>query len=184
MEIQIRFRAFRLADADFVNALRSNEKFENKIGGNKRFVSLERDQKWIEDIISNDHQDKIFVAIYKKNDSEQNIIGYASIINIDHVNKSCEWGGIKLDEKFNGKGLGTQAALTLLKYVFEELNMERYAARCLENHSVSLKMMKKVGFKVEGALRHSIFKNGNYQNQFLLSILKLEYKEIKTSFNL
>lgn len=184
METQINLRAFKLEDADFINLLRSNEGVENMIGGNKRFISLERDYKWVEDIIFKDYQDRIFVSLFEKSDPEQKIIGYASIINIDHVNKSCEWGGIKLDESHNGKGFGTMTSLMLLKYVFEELNMERYVGRCLENHSVSLKMMEKTGFKIEGLLRHTLFKNGSYQNEILLSILKSEYKEMKNTFDL
>lgn len=174
---RISFRAFKLNDALFVNTLRSNEKFENIVGGNKRFISLERDYKWVEDIIYSDYQDRVYVAIYEINNLEKEIIGYASITNIDHFNKNCEWGGIKIGAEYNGKGYGTEAAQMLKKYVFEELNMERYFARCLETHSTSKKMIEKTGFKVEGILRHSIFKNGKYQNEILFSILKGDYQE-------
>lgn len=179
METNIKFRAFEIEDAPFINNLRSNENFENMIGGNKKFVSSKRDLKWVEDIIFKDFQDKVYVAIYLKDDLERKIIGYASIVNIDHYNKNCEWGGIKIEEKFNGKGFGSEAARWLIKYVFEELNMERFYARCLENHLVSFKMMKKVGFITEGVIRNSVFKSGNYQNEYLMSVLKSDYQKIK-----
>jgi RimJ/RimL family protein N-acetyltransferase len=182
MTSDIYFRAFEISDAEFVNSLRKFEEYENLIGGNKRFVSLAREKKWIEDLILNDYKDQFYVAICDKKNSE--IIGYASISDIDHFNKSCVWGGIKLHPDCNKKGFGTQTILMLLKFVFEELNMERISGRCLENHVVAKKLMEKVGFKQEALQRHSVFKNGSFHNEFVLSILKSEYPEIKELFKL
>lgn len=182
MTTDIFFRAFELSDAKFVNSLRNFDEFENLIGGNKRFVSLAREQKWLEDLIYNDYKDKFYLAICEK--KSKNIIGYTSVSDIDHVNKSCFWSGIKIHLDYNGKGYGTQTVLKILKFVFEELNMERCTGQCLEEHIVAKKLMEKVGFKVEALQRHSVFKNGYYHNQFVLSILKEEYSVIKEKFKL
>lgn len=176
------FRAFEISDAEFINSLRKIDEFENLIGGNKRFVSLARDRKWVEDLIYNDYQDRIYVAICEK--QIQNIIGYASVCDIDHLNKACSWGGIKIHPDFHGKGYGKLTALLLVKFVFEELNIERYEAQCLEEHVVSKKMMEKVGFVTEGLRRNSIFKNGKYHNQLVFSLLKSEYPVIKEQYKL
>lgn len=182
MTTDIFFRAFELDDAEFINSLRKIDEFENLIGGNKRFVSLAREQKWVEDLIYSDYQDKFYLAICEK--INKKIIGYTSVSDIDHVNKSCFWSGIKIHPDFNGKGYGTQTVLMILKFVFEELNMERCTGECLEEHLVAKKLMEKVGFKVEALQRHSIFKDGFFHNQFVLSILKEEYSVIKKTFKL
>jgi RimJ/RimL family protein N-acetyltransferase len=184
MKMDIFFRAFELRDAEFINSLRRIEGFENLIGGNKRFVSLAREQKWIEDLIYSDYKDKFYVAICEKDGKEEKIIGYASVSNIDHFNKSCFWSGIKIHPDYQGKGYATQAALLILKYVFEELNMERCTGQCLEDHIAAKKLTEKVGFIVEALQRHSVYKNGKYHNQFVLSILRDEYLIIKEKFNL
>jgi ribosomal-protein-alanine N-acetyltransferase len=182
METEIFLRAFELRDAEFINSLRKIEEFENLIGGNKRFVSLAREQKWIEDLIYNDYQDRIYVAICEKEDKDEKIIGYSSVSNIDHVNKSCFWSGIKIHPDYNGKGYATQTALLILKFVFEELNMERCTGQCLEEHSIAKKLMEKVGFKVEALQRHSVYKDGKFHNQFVFSILQDDYIMIKEKF--
>jgi ribosomal-protein-alanine N-acetyltransferase len=182
MEIDIFFRAFELSDAELVSRLRKIDEFENLVGGNKRFVALAREEKWLESLIYNDYQDRFYVAICEK--ESKKIIGYTSVSDIDHVNKSCFWSGIKIDPDYNGKGYGTQTVLLILKFVFEELNMERCTGQCLEDHVVAKKLMLKTGFKVEALQRHSIFKNGKYHNQFVLSILKEEYPSIKEIFNI
>ncbi|MBP0612940.1 GNAT family N-acetyltransferase [Chryseobacterium sp. cx-311] len=180
--MNIFFRAFEPTDAQFINNLRKLEQFENLIGGNKRYVSLAREQKWVEDLIYNDYRDRFYVAICENENG--GIIGYTSVSNIDHVNKSCFWSGIKIHPDYNGKGYGTQTVLLILKFVFEELNMERCTGECLEEHVVAKTLMEKVGFQVEALQRHSVFKNGHYHNQYVLSILKGEYQSIKAKFEL
>ncbi|MDE5423400.1 GNAT family N-acetyltransferase [Ancylomarina sp. DW003] len=175
--MNIFFRAFEIEDAEFINALRDNEDMESRIGGNKRFVSLARERKWIEDIIYGDYKDKIHLAICEN--GSKDIIGYLSISEIDHFNKSCLLSGIKLDLEFSKKGYGIQAFILILRYVFEQLGMERCTSICLEDHLVMKKIMERVGFKIEGLLRHSLFKNGTFQNQYLFSILKEDYFERK-----
>lgn len=184
MKMDIFFRAFELRDTEFVNSLRKIEEFENLIGGNKRFVSIAREKRWIEDLIYNDYQDRFYVAICEKEDKDEKIIGYSSVSNIDHINKSCFWSGIKIHPDYNGKGYATQTALLILKFVFEELNMERCTGQCLEEHIVAKKLMEKVGYKVEALQRLSVYKDGKFHNQFVLSILHDEYLIIKEKFNL
>ncbi len=182
MEFQIKFRPFRLSDAMFVNELRQIEDMERNIGSVKRPVSYERDLKWIEGLILNDDQKVIYFAV-TPHDSDD-IIGYTSISEIDYRNGTCFWSGIKISPLQSGKGIGTQVALKVLKYVFEELRMVRCKGECLENHEAVLKMLLKVGFKQEGLIRSSIFKNGVQHNQWLLSVIAVDYAEIKNKYNL
>jgi len=182
MEFDIDFRPFTLEDARFVNKLRREESIERFIGGSKRPVSLERDIKWVQDIIMNDNQSIIYFAITPKGSEE--IIGYTSISEIDFRNGTCFWSGIKIDNSRTGRGLGTQVALKILKFVFEELRMQRCKGECLEQHEAVLKMLHKVGYKSEGLMRSSVYKNGIYNNQWLLSVIKDDYADIKNKFNI
>jgi len=181
MEFNIFFRALKPEDALFINSLRRIENMENKLGGVKRFVSLEREVKWINDLIMNDNNSLIYLAICE-NGSEK-IVGYTSISDIDYRNGGCFWSGIKLSPEKSGKGYGLQTALLVLKYVFEELRMERCIAHGLEEHEVALKLMEKAGFKKEGLMRRYVYKNGEFKNTWLFSILKNEYVLIKEKYN-
>lgn len=181
MDFNIYFRALKQEDAIFINSLRKIEDMENKISGVKRFVSLEREIKWINDLIMNDYATKIYLAICEKGDDT--IIGYTSVTDIDYRNGNCFWSGIKLSPDKCGKGYGLQTALLILKYVFEELRMERCIAHGLEEHDVALRMMEKAGFTREGLMRKNVYKNGEYKNTWLLSILKEEYEILKKKYD-
>jgi [ribosomal protein S5]-alanine N-acetyltransferase len=182
MNFQINFRPFKLADAAFVNQLRRNEEMERLIGGLKRPVALERDVKWIEGLMLNDDQKIIYFAITLTGSDD--IIGYTSISEIDYRNGTCFWSGIKVDPTLSGKGIGSEVALKVLKFVFEELRMVRCKGECLENHTGILNMLLKIGFKQEGLMRNAIFKNGTHNNTWLLSVIDTEYQEIKARYEL
>jgi [ribosomal protein S5]-alanine N-acetyltransferase len=137
MKFQIDFRALRLDDAKFINDLRRNESMESLIGGAKRPVAYERDLKWVEDLIMKDDPRVIYFAVTAAGSDE--IIGYTSITDIDYRNGTCFWSGIKIDASKAGKGFGTEVAIKVSKYVFEELRMVRCKAECLEDHEAAKK---------------------------------------------
>ena len=181
MDFQIQLRPFRSDDAAFVNRLRQDEALEEVLGNNKRPVSYERDVKWVQDVMMGDNQHAVYFCVTKKDDDE--IIGYASITDIDYRNGTCYYS-IKLDSAKCGKGYGTEAALKIVKYVFEELRMERCASWVLEHNVASIKMLEKVGYVKEGLSRNSLYKNNQYNNQWLFGIIKSDYEKIKIQYSL
>ena len=182
MEFKIKFRAFRVGDEVFINKLREDEEREDKVGGMKRYVSIDREAKWVNDIIMDDSQTVIYVAITELDSDD--IIGYASISDIDYRNGTCQWSGIKLSSNVERNGFGIQSALLLIKYVFEELRMVRCFTIAQEGHIAILKIMQKVGYKQEGLMRKSLYKNGRHINQWLLSITDDDYPAVKQQFGL
>jgi RimJ/RimL family protein N-acetyltransferase len=183
MNFNISFRSFKKEDSLFVNKLRSSESTEEKIGGVKRFISQEKDDKWVEDIIMDDGISKISVVICKT-DEVKTVVGYTSISDIDYRNGTCFWSSLKILPEMVGKQYGYQATLKVLKHVFEELRMSRCSAMGLEDHEVALKMMEKAGYKREGLMRNFVYKNGEHKNVWLLSVTLEDYKEIKERLGL
>lgn len=182
MEFTIKFRAFKFGDEVLINQLRANSDDESKIGGVKRCVSINREEKWVHDIIMGDSTTTLYFAITEINSDV--IIGYTSISDIDYRMGTCFWSGIKLIETVRGKGYSIQVALLIEKYVFEEMRMVRCKGVCLEDHAVALKLMERAGYTKEGLMRKSIYKNGKHINQWLLSITDDDYDQIKNEYKL
>lgn len=173
MKYDVKFRAFRIGDEVFINKLREDDSRENKVSGVKRFVSLDREAKWVRDIIYNDDQTTIYLAVTPINSDD--IIGYVSISDIDFRNGRCFWSGIKLGRESSGKGFGHQVALLVLEYVFNELRMVRCEGVCQEGHTAAMRMLENAGFALEGVMRKYIFKNGKSVNVLLYSITDDDY---------
>jgi len=182
MEYDIKFRALKKGDEIFINALRENEEIEAKISGVKRYVSIDREEKWVNDIIMNDNQSTLYFAVTEMN--SDTIIGYTSISDIDFRNGTCFWSGIKLSPSMSGKGYGFQIAVKILIYVFEELRMVRCIGMCQEDHIVAMKLMLKAGYKKEGLMRKFLYRNGRHINEWLLGITDDDYKELKQKYRL
>ena len=172
MENRIFLRAFELNDVEKLNVLRNdNEAFLHN-GGNKYFISLEYDRKWIEDKMLN-NQNQIYLAICLTTTNE--LIGYLGINEIDYRNRKAQWAGINIDKEYSNKGFATETAILMLKFAFEELGLNRFYGYWLDSNKPSIRMAEKVGFIIEGLVRGFVFKKNQFQNAYLMSILKEEY---------
>lgn len=171
MEKRIFLRAFEYEDLEVINEIRNDDENFELTGGNKYFISSEYDKKWIEDKIFN-NQKQIYLAICLNN---QKIIGYLCITNIDFRNNIAKFGGINIHKEHSGNGFGTEATKLLLKYVFEELGINRFYGFWLEANLASIRMAEKAGFIKEGLVRDFVFKRNKYHNAFLMSVLRKDY---------
>jgi len=84
--------------------------------------------------------------------------------------------GIMIGEKeYWGKGYGSDAIVTLLRYCFEELGMRRVELITdVENHRAQ-KAYRKCGFKDEGVMRQYRTKNGRSVDDLMMAILSTEW---------
>lgn len=171
MESRIYLRAFEPDDYKTSIKWRNDDEIWGKVGGPKYFVSEAYEKKWVEDTIFNSKDIKLAICL-KENDIH---IGNVYVTDIDMTSRSCTTGILIGEHEYWSKGYASETYRLLLDYIFNERNLNRVQAYVLESNMSSLKMCQKVGFKIEGTLRQSVFKNGKYQNQVLLSILKEDW---------
>ncbi len=72
-------------------------------------------------------------------------------------------------------GYATQATALILKYLFEEINVNKVFAYHYTENPASGKVMIKNHMVYEGILRENIYKQGKYYDVAVYSILKKEY---------
>jgi len=172
--MNVYLRAFEPDDYLKINKWRKDPEISKYLGGNVFFVSAEREKKWIEDRIFNDSK-QIYLGICLQENGE--LIGYISINNIDLRNQKAEWGGTLIGEKkYLGKGYGREASILLLQYLFMQFPIHKCYGYCLEEHPASAKLLLSLGFRKDGVLRHDIFKNGEFKDVLLFSILRDEIR--------
>ena len=64
-----------------------------------------------------------------------------------------------------------------IEFGFYDLGLNRIYAYQLLDNLASIKVNEKCGFKNEGILRSSIFKNNKFIDQQIMSLLKEEYRK-------
>ncbi len=107
---------------------------------------------------------------------EKCLIGIVSLMNPDWKNKNAECG-YWLGKNYWNRGLATEAVGLVLGFAFEELGLHRVYAKLFEKNTASLRVLKKNGFRMEGALREAWFRYKEWHNVLRLGILKQEYEE-------
>ncbi|WP_203522500.1 GNAT family N-acetyltransferase [Fusobacterium sp. IOR10] len=169
----VTLRAIEKEDLEFMRTMLNDSEMENLVVGWAFPVSKYQQEKWYENNIQNQNNLRFIIE-----DKFGEVIGQANLSNIDWKNRKAT-RGIKLaKEKIRGKGFGTDAIMTLTKYAFEELQLNRLDIFILEENIVSQKLAIKTGVVIEGKKRNCIFKNGKYHNLLIGGILKSDYKKL------
>lgn len=121
-----------------------------------------------------DAQNNFVYTIRSHLDEKEEIIGVLNFDSVDWVQKNAEMGIILLPEA-RGRGFALQAANLALKQAFLQMNLHRIFVRIIASNSPSIKLFKRLGFKEEGLMREHVFRDGKYENMYLLGLLAEEY---------
>lgn len=107
---------------------------------------------------------------------ENKVIGGTQLTNISYVHGTAG-GGIWLNEKYQGKGYGTEAFGARIKYAFEELGLRRLENGYFKENEKSHKMQLRFGYKDEGIKRKKFISQstGIYEDEYITGLLKEEW---------
>ena len=89
------------------------------------------------------------------------------------------------DVAYHSKGYGTDAMKVLVRFIFEQMNINKVKLEVYSFNKRAISCYEKVGFQVEGVLKEEIFRNGKYHDIIEMSIFKRDYfHSIATGFDL
>jgi len=99
-------------------------------------------------------------------------VGTCGLTSISPVHGTAEFS-LLIGPEYQNNGYGKAALIELLKYGFNHLRLNCIWGETFEgNHA--LKMFLSLGMKEEGRLRSRYFKNGEYKDSIMVSILQSE----------
>lgn len=160
-------------DLNSINKWRNNAELIASLESPFRYINFETDKNWFENYMHN--RTNNVRCVFHSDESPDDIIGSIGLLNIDPINRKADFYLMIGDKKYQGKGFGSQATVQILQHAFLNLNLNRVQLTVLENNEHAIKLYVKVGFKTEGIQRQSVYKNGNYIDMILMSILKDEF---------
>jgi RimJ/RimL family protein N-acetyltransferase len=102
-------------------------------------------------------------------------IGYCGLSNISDQNRNAEYFILIGDDRFWNRGIGTKAGLEVLRHGFNVLRLHRIWLTVSECNKGAIKSYDKLGFKMEGRMRESCYRNGKYHDKILMGILSEEW---------
>jgi RimJ/RimL family protein N-acetyltransferase len=103
------------------------------------------------------------------------LIGYAGISKISETNLSGEYFIFMGDKSYYGNGIGTFTTKEIVKRGFQELGLNRIMLTVSEKNVGAIKAYKNADFKTEGIMRQAFYRDGNFHDKIIMSILKDEW---------
>lgn len=81
--------------------------------------------------------------------------------------------------EYHGQGYGTDAAIQMIQYAFDDKNLRRVAASVGSFNDASIGLLETLGFKHEGTLREAAWYRGEYHDMLWYGLLRDEWQPKK-----
>jgi RimJ/RimL family protein N-acetyltransferase len=152
-----------------------NDESVLKFLSDPHIVSREEQIVWYNNIC-NSKVSKRYIAFITENIP----IGLVRIDYIDIFNHSvCV--GLDIHKNFRGMGLSKEIYKLILNDMFNGNSFNRVWLTVASYNIIAVRLYEKLGFKKEGVLRKSLFKDDCYYDSFIMSILKEEWSGAKNN---
>ncbi len=171
----VTLRALRPDDVDVLNQWRNC--LSNKImtQGFRFPTSQAKDNEWVNLKMLTPNNNEVYFIV----EVEQSAIGLIQLSNIDYISGTATWGFIIGNKNHRGKGYSVEAALLLLNYSFNVLNLRKIISYNLVFNIATLKMHKKIGaVKEEGCLKEHYYFNNKYWDVIILAFYKNDFSNL------
>jgi RimJ/RimL family protein N-acetyltransferase len=98
------------------------------------------------------------------------------LANINWRNRTATVGLSIALQADRGKGYGTDATVTLLRFGFKHLGLYRVTAAVAEYNSGAQRILEKCGFVQEGRERQAIYSGGRRWDRLVYGLLRTEFE--------
>lgn len=122
-------------------------------------------------VINQANQTGIALAIIHK----QQIIGCMGMHNWDHDLKKAQLG-YWISKEYQGRGIINNCLKSFITFLFNKVGLNKIEIQFIVANTRSATVAQRLGFKVEGILRHNYILNGSYHDIVLTGMLKTEWK--------
>jgi len=87
--------------------------------------------------------------------------------------------GYELAPQHWGQGYATEAARAVLGFGFVELRPHRVWADCVADNAGSIRVLEKLGMRLEGRLREKEYYKGRWWDKLIFAILEHEWRALR-----
>ena len=113
----------------------------------------------------------IRLFLFDRFNPSEPILGQCSLTNIVRGPFEACHLGYSLHHQAVGKGLMFEALTLLISYAFDEMRLHRIMANYMPTNERSARLLRRLGFVVEGYARDYLFLAGKWQDHVLTSLI-------------
>lgn len=168
---RVTLREFRQEDISGLRSWVTDEMTTRCLGGiYMRPQTWEQTERYLSSLLEGDAGGIHFVIA----DPESlRYLGQCSLMMVDNTARHAELA-IVLCPVCQNQGLGQEAISLLLKYAFDQMNLNRVHLKVRADNPAAIRCYEKCGFQKEGVLRAHAFADGMYQDVVCMGVLRGE----------
>jgi len=136
-------------------------------------LSLALEEGWFERLLEQHGRDVWHFVICRTADGRP--LGGIDLHDIQLVNGSASLGIAIGDPADTNQGYGSDALRALLGFGFGELRLERIWLDVYDYNERARRVYERVGFVLEGTLRHALWRDGAFRDVLRMAILREEW---------
>jgi [ribosomal protein S5]-alanine N-acetyltransferase len=120
----------------------------------------------------------LHLLLFRADAPTQNIVGEIAFTNIVRGVFQAGYLGYKLDAQYLGQGLMFEALTASIAHVFQHLNLHRLMANYVPSNERSGRLLRRLGFTVEGYARDYLLLDGVWKDHLLTSLTNAGYRVV------
>ncbi len=122
--------------------------------------------------VDEDHDGFVLAVVLKKTGT---VIGHVTFAVKSREHHQGEIGYV-LHPDHQGHGYATEAAATMLRLGFEELDLHRIVGRLDARNAASARVLERLGMRLEAHLRENEFVKGEWVSELIYAVLASEWR--------
>jgi RimJ/RimL family protein N-acetyltransferase len=138
-----------------------------------RLLNMVDQERWFNSLHAKNPPEDIMFGIVDKKGA---LVGVCGLTHINWKNRNAEASIYIGDKGWQGKGLGKESLELLLEFGFSNVGFRRIWAEIFGFNEASIKLFESTGFKREGILRDTLWRDGKWWSSVIYSILQDEFK--------
>ena len=174
---KVRLREYRKEDAPKAQAYINEPEIKRLLGGAPFPLTLADEEKFLAQ--QSAWSDTYSFAI--ETIADEHYIGGCGLNRLDWKNRVVEIGIFIGDKAYWNQGYGTDALQVLLRFVFQQLNMNKVSLQVLSFNGRAQRVYQRLGFIEEGCLRQERYVDGSYHDMLVMGLLREEYEAAEGS---
>lgn len=129
-------------------------------------------EQWF-DSFHHDGTDQRFVI----ETADHGVVGTTNLVSINWKDRNAFSGMLIGDAAVRGKGYGADTVMTLMRYAFEELGLERLDSTIIEYNEASIGLYTgRCGWVEEGRKAQAFFRKNRYWSNVIVGITRDQYE--------
>ena len=166
------FKPITEEDTDMVLKWRNSEAVKNNFLYRKD-ITREEHLNWLDSKVKTGSVIQ-FIIVEKQNERP---VGSVYFRDVDHVSKKAEYGIFIGEPDARGHGYGSETAVRMVRYFFDEMKFHKLSLRVLERNLAAVKSYENAGFKVEGRMVDELFVDGTYETVIFMAVFENDRRD-------